>query len=100
MKLACDAMMPTYAHQNATVEQMQTYAKCVDKMHPQEMSFGAVIALKVAIVIVLLSTAIGAYVGSRSYDGTLYGALVGCIGSVTALFVLFLLLAALTFLFS
>lgn len=100
MKLACEAMMPTYTHQTATVEQMQVYAKCVEKLHPEELSFGAVIALKIAIVIVLLSTAVGGYIGSRGYDGTLYGAFVGCFGSMVALFLLFLLLAALHFLFS
>lgn len=96
----CLIEMGNYDARHATVPQMQSYAACVRHVHPDNLSPDAVIAVKLAIVIVLVCVVIGAVSGATSYAGgrlevvmmhALGGFLIGCVldGFILALMFLF-----------
>lgn len=57
--IACQGSMQNFHASTATVEQMQSYADCVDVVYPQTMDATQVIALKALFVIALIGAAIG-----------------------------------------
>lgn len=98
-RIACQAMMPGYAHQGATIEQMHAYAQCVGRLYPEPMATGETAVIKVAIVLIFVGMGIGAWLERREYNG-LMGALMGGIVMVGVEIVLFLVASALYFLFT
>jgi hypothetical protein len=67
-RIACGKAVEGYRHDGATVEEARAYSRCIDMLHPSSMSPHEAIALKVAIVVVLLG-AVGGFVFSRFLDG-------------------------------
>ena len=99
-KVACEVMMPAYTHQGASIEQMHNYADCVGRLYPVAMSSDSVIWLKVAIVLLFVGAIVGAWREKNTYDGPIHGAFFGLIVVLLSEVVIFLILAALVFLFS
>jgi hypothetical protein len=99
-KMACQAWMPNYTHANATVEKMQAYAECVNRVYPQPMSPDSMIALKVAVALLFVGVIVGTWRGMNDYDGPVLGAIGGFLFVICAEFALFLVGAGLMFLFS
>ena len=99
-KMACEAMMPAYTHQGATVDQMRGYAECVSRLYPLPTSGSELIILKVAVALLFVAVIIGAWRSWDSYDGPLMGAFGAFIAVLCAEFALFLVVAGLAFLFS
>jgi hypothetical protein len=98
-KLACNSFVHQYDAQAATDAQMQQYAECVNLLHPQDLSDGAVLLIKLTIVVTLAGGAYGYYRATKepytdSTDRVMYtlaGLFMACLGG---------LFAALGFLFS
>lgn len=99
-KVACEAMMPAYTHQGATVELMHAYADCVNKVYPNPMSHDSLIALKIAVALLFIGMIVGAWYDRNDYDGPLMGAAKGFVIVLVAETCLFLIAAGLVFLFS
>lgn len=99
-KMACEAMMPAYTHQGATVDQMRGYAECVSRLYPVPASGDELIALKVAVALLFIGVIGGAWAGRNDCEGPIMGAFMGFIGVLCVEFVLFLIFAGLAFLFS
>lgn len=99
-KVACEAMMPAYTHQGATVELMHAYADCVNRVHPNPMFYDSVIALKIAVALLFVGMIVGAWRGRDDYDGPVMGAVGGFIFVLIAEVALFFIGAGLVFLFS
>ena len=100
-RVACQAMMPGYAHHGATVEQMHAYAQCVGRLYPETMATGEAVVLKVAIVLIFVGMGVGAWLTRRDGPGEmLMGTFVGAVVIAGAELVLFLIAAALYFLFT
>lgn len=84
-KAECVAGMDDFQHVTATVVQRQHYADCVRLIHPDPLSGTEAIALKVAIVVVLISAAVGSFMNFRRYEpieSSLFGFFAGGIGSI------------------
>ncbi len=60
-KTACMSYIQNYKAETATVEEMREYASCVERLHPNELSDGGIIAVKVLIVAAIVGIFIGAY---------------------------------------
>lgn len=99
-KVACEAMMPTYTHQGATVELMHAYADCVNRVYPNPMSHDSLIALKIAVALLFVGMIVGAWRGHDNCDGPAMGAVEGFIVVFVAEAALFFIGAGLVFLFS
>ena len=50
---ACRAEMPGFEHNTATVQEMQGYANCVNRLHPEDTGLTSAIAWVVLICMVL-----------------------------------------------
>lgn len=48
---ACVVLVQSYEAKGATVEEMRSYAECVNTLHPDDLSPGAVSALKVCVLV-------------------------------------------------
>ena len=99
-RVACEAMMPAYTHHGASVDQMRVYAECVDKLYPLPMATGDTIALKIAVVFLFVGVIVGAWKERNSWDGPIMGAFTGFVGVLIFEVVIFMIVAALFFLFS
>ncbi len=90
---ACQGYVRGYAHESATVSEMQEYADCVELLNPTPMSANAITAAKVALVVILVCAAVGAWREARddSSGGDLLslsmGAVMGGLGGVAILLV-------------
>ena len=78
----CQLVIEKYDSKNASTEAMQSYAECVQYLHPKEHS-NDIWAVKALVIVLLLSTAVGGIRGAiRGYDdavitGLFVGATVG-----------------------
>lgn len=88
---ACMAYVRGYDHERATVEEMRSYAGCIDRLHPEPMSADAITAWKVMIVILFVGVVIGIVrsVRNRSTfsDGVFGAVLFGCISGFIVTFI-------------
>ena len=50
---ACRAEMPGFEHNTATVQEMQGYAHCVNRLHPEDTGLTSTIAWDVLICLIL-----------------------------------------------
>lgn len=62
-KIACQSIVSSFDSKTATIQESQTYASCIQLLHPSEMSGAEVIAIKVLIVVALLGAAFGFWRG-------------------------------------
>lgn len=101
-KAKCDLSMKDFRHEAATVIEQREYAACVRLVHPAEITGGEAIALKTAIVIVMLSAIVGAGLGFRSRGsfGPIEGLFLGLVGSGVACLLAFAAWSGIGFLFS
>jgi hypothetical protein len=102
---ACKATVKTYKPETATVAEMRGYAECVQRLHPNDLPSGAVIAIKIAIVLVLIGAIVGAWKSykDRDYFGWFdvsMGFVMGATAVAAILFVGALVLAGVGFLFT
>ena len=95
-RIACEAWMPSFQHQGATVAQIQQYAGCARLTTPMEMSPEGVIAAKVIVALFVLAFMIGAVRGEGYGDSLLDRSMVGILWMV-GLFCVLLFLAAVGF---
>ena len=58
---ACLAEMPGFQHNTATVPEMQGYAECVSRLHPEDTGLAHIIAWVVLICMILAAVATGAH---------------------------------------
>lgn len=58
-RTACMTYVKGYQHDQATVAEMQSYAECIDRLYPQELSADGLAAAKVVIAILLAGVVIG-----------------------------------------
>lgn len=63
--IACNVLAQGYQHSTATVAQQQQYAACVERMYPESISPEAAMALKVLIVLLIVSVPFGAWRAHR-----------------------------------
>lgn len=94
--------MKDFRHEASTVVEQREYVACVRLVHPAEITGGESIALKAAIVIVMLSTIVGAGLGFRPSGnfGPIEGLFVGLIGSGIACILAFAAWSGIGFLLS
>ena len=76
---ACSATLAAGSPSGASVEHMQTFAECVQRLHPDALLPAEVIAIKVLIGSVFVGAALGAYRCTRSRYSDWVD---GCIGAV------------------
>lgn len=102
-RIACEAMMPAYKHEGATLEQARQYAECVGVLYPAEMTDGQITAAKAVVALVLIGVVVGAIKGWKD-DGeamtAVLFALMGGVGVVIAIIFLGAFISALEFLVS
>lgn len=98
-RIACESMLTTVDPRTATVEVQQQYAHCVEVAHPSRMSEDGAYMLKGVILVWLILWVICT---ARLYreEGLGWGLFIGAIFAVGIAIVLFLFIAAITFLFS
>jgi hypothetical protein len=86
---ACTKFVKGYAHDTASVAEVRQYASCANTLFPEPVSDGASLAIKAAIVIVLVCFVIGAArgdgYGDTSLSGRAYGALTWAIIAATTM---------------
>jgi hypothetical protein len=91
----CQLVIDKYDSKNASTEAMQSYAECVQYLHPKEHS-NDILAVKALVIVLLLSTAVGGIRGAiRGYDeaifdGLFIGGLVGITIDMLIILVAFL----------
>ena len=91
----CQLVIEKYDSKNASTEAMQSYAECVQYLHPKEHC-NDVWAVKALVIVLLLSTAVGGIRGAIrgcDYDiieGLFVGAIVGLVLDVLIVLVAFL----------
>jgi hypothetical protein len=66
---ACAAMVVSYEHSRATVDEMRDYASCIQKLHPEPLDGSQLITVKVAILVILFSIAAGIILVRRDDEG-------------------------------
>ena len=108
-RASCIASVRGYAHDSATVAEMREYAGCVNRLHPEPLGADAVLAWKIAILIVLLSPFVGVAClwprerggrpGHTRGEAVVLGTITGLVGSVIVLLLLFVAAVGLRFLF-
>jgi hypothetical protein len=98
----CEVSMKDFRHEASTIVAQREYAACVRLMHPAEITGGEAIALKAAIVIVMLSAIAGTALGFRPRGnfGPIEGLFLGLIGSGIACILAFAAWSGIGFLFS
>jgi hypothetical protein len=69
MRISCEALMPAFKHDGATVAQIHQYAECAGLVYPEPISDGSLIGIKVLIAIMFIGIAAGAWIGGRSSHG-------------------------------
>jgi len=99
---ACRAVIKSYKAETATVVEMQNYAKCVRKVHPNDLSGEALIIVKVAIVLVLIGAIVGTWKGwvDDKWLGAGMGFFFGAVVVVCVLFAILLVVYGVHFLFT
>ena len=82
---ACQSLINSYQPKGASVSEMREYAACVQRLHPEPIPADATTVLKFAVVILLLSMPVGAWIGYRSHlGGDVMSAVMGAIGGLLA----------------
>lgn len=92
----CKIELLTYQPKGATVAQMQSYAACVQRVHPTDDS---TLALKVCVGVVLVCAAVGAAHGLLKYGDAGEALAGGCLGAAAG-GILLISIGAVVFLFS
>lgn len=64
---ACRVLVNGYQHAGSTVEQMQEYASCIERLHPA-MTSGDIIFVKIAIVAAMIGGCIGLLVAWKDQE--------------------------------
>jgi hypothetical protein len=103
MRISCEALMPAFKHEGATVAQIHQYAECAGMVYPEPISDGSLIGIKVLIAIMFIGIVVGAWNGGRNYHGFdfsegLLGAFVCGLIFPAIAFILYLLYRAALFL--
>ena len=65
----CNELVSGYEHTTATIEQRQSYADCIDMMHPSQMTGHEVIGLKIIIVCAFVGALVSYWKGRDSSCG-------------------------------
>ena len=94
----CNQLMTSFNTLNSTVEQKQQYAECVDHLYP-EIDGGSIMALKVIVLVVIISFFIGAFIASKQGDDIIMSAIFGMVCSVGVTVLSFLLFMGVSFVF-
>ena len=55
----CEGVVESFKSQGSTITEQRQYADCVHLLHPQPISSGAEIFLKIAIIIAIVSAIVG-----------------------------------------
>lgn len=63
---ACMSLVRGYEHDKANAKEMKAYAECVSTLHPQQLTGDALIAWKVAVLVILVSVVGGVFVERRN----------------------------------
>lgn len=87
----------------ASVAEKQEYASCVSVLYPSPVSEEGAVFIKVGIVILLVSMVAGlvyGYLQDRNVSGSILFGFLFPLGAAMAIFVIFLVAAGVTFLFS
>ena len=58
-RTACMTYVKGYQHDRATVAEMQGYAECIDRLHPQELSADGLSAAKLVVGVLLAGVVAG-----------------------------------------
>lgn len=95
----CKLYVEGFEHNTSSVEEMQTYAGCVDRLHPGPMSEGGVVVGKVCVSLMLLAFVIGVIYGWRDdgISGGIYHGLLWPISCAAGIFIFFLVFAGIGF---
>lgn len=100
---ACEGVLNSFDAKGANVEAMRVYSDCVQLIHPEDLSDGNIIAIKVVLVLCFIGGAVGGFL-SESYLGgeivdRIMGFLSGFLLTFAAICIMFLLVMALCFIF-
>lgn len=63
---SCKASMPNFNPKTATVAEMREYGSCVDVLYPSQPGGGAVIGIKVALIVALIGLIFGMWYEGRA----------------------------------
>lgn len=107
-RIECEGFVKNYAHNTATTAEMQHYADCVELLHPQPISSGVIVLIKIFIILGLIGFVAGCVKELKDslFDGfekVVMVPLVGLLGAFTVCLVLGIALsvfAGIAFLFS
>jgi hypothetical protein len=101
---ACRASVKGYEHDTATVTEMQQYAGCVERLHPQPLSDPAVWGVKLLIVLCFSGFFVCGWYAKRyewdGWSGALMAAALGAMAFPFAAIILYLAYLAVRFLFT
>lgn len=92
---ACMAYVRGYTHDAATIEEMRSYAECIDRLHPAEMTAGELGIAKVVVMVLIAAMLAGILwdfrtktIGGGWFGHILGGSFVGlCIGGLALMLV-------------
>lgn len=77
-KTACVNLIQSYDSKSADQSAMQAYAGCVNTVYPRELPHSDVVALKIAVVLLIIAGCIGAYkMFKEPYGGGISDAAMG-----------------------
>ena len=104
----CIAYVPNYKHAGATLEQIQYYAYCAEKLYPkhEEMPHDQVVLAKLALILILGGGVFGAYkmfmepFGGDVLDRVLLGFIAGAVYVLIGLLLAAMVFFSISFLFS
>lgn len=98
-KERCELYVEGFEHDTSSVEEMQAYAGCVDRLHPKPMSEEGMVVGKVCVSLILLAAIVGVIYGWRDngVEGGVCHGLLWPISCAAAIFIFFLVFAGIGF---
>ena len=104
---ACLLQVRGYEHDRASVNEMHSYAACIDRLHPSQLEHANLIAWKVVVVLLLLGMVVGIVrhwtlekEHSSAIEIVLMGGAIGFAASAVGMLFVFGILSAVVFLFA
>lgn len=101
-KERCVLYVEGFEHNAASVEEVQAYAGCVERLYPKPVSEEGVVVGKVCVSLLFLAALLGAVYGYKEngVEGGVFHGLMWPIGCAAAIFTFFLVFAGIGFVLS
>lgn len=101
-KEACILYVEGFEHNKSSIQEVQAYAECVEKLYPQPTSENAVLVGKVCVSLLFIALIIGFMHGWKvsGFGEAIWYSLIWVISCIATIFVFGLLFAGIGFLLS